>query len=455
LTALAFKLLVALLASAGGLWALRSRRLQVLPPPRFVAALLALQLIPALTLFVLLYVVGHQEVTADVPAYYVPASKAVLSGQIPFLDFQLSYAPLFPYVGAGLLALWNSGKVFALFAILLNAAALLMWHASARACFDTRTVREASILYATSAQVLLHALIGTNQAWVATAIAGSVLLIIRNRSFSSGFVQGLSFCTTKFLALLFWPVAWMFAPDRLKWVAGAATLSLVVYGGFAAMGADLLYPIRHEATFISPGNLPYLLEPLLGLDGARAYRIFDLVTLVALGSVTLWLLFNARSVTSDSRRNALSVSRNRVLFPSLALTALVFMLFSKKSFPGYAVFCMYPVMLVLTSRLQSFYARTGLFTLFNLTLAVESSLWFYLGGNTFTLGEWLRVRHGLAIEGFIALDVALVSCYATLAWLAVGWLREQRALSGHQAEAVGSGASAGGNSIALDHMQGS
>src|SRR5690242_2956134 len=114
-------------ASAAGAWVVHFRGLSELPERRFIAIILALQLIPALGLFTALYLVGHQQLTSDVPAYYVPAAQAVLAGQVPFRDFTLSYAPLFPYVGAMLLCGWNSSKAFALFAILLNAGTLLLW----------------------------------------------------------------------------------------------------------------------------------------------------------------------------------------------------------------------------------------------------------------------------------------------------------------------------------------
>src|SRR5581483_2932635 len=131
---------LALLSGILGAWVLRTR-LMSLPERSFQVGALALQVFPALALFVALYVVGHQEPTSDVPAYYLPAARAVLAGQVPFRDFPLSYAPGFPYVGAALAALWNSGKMFALFAILVNGAALLWWHSAATAHFDRSLVR--------------------------------------------------------------------------------------------------------------------------------------------------------------------------------------------------------------------------------------------------------------------------------------------------------------------------
>src|SRR2546423_15702523 len=106
--AIVFKVLVAAAAGLLGAWVLRYRELEKLAESRFVAVALGVQLIPAIGLFVALYVVGHQEPTSDVPAYYMPAARAVLAGHGPVRDFMLSYAPLFPYVGAPLLSVWTT-----------------------------------------------------------------------------------------------------------------------------------------------------------------------------------------------------------------------------------------------------------------------------------------------------------------------------------------------------------
>jgi hypothetical protein len=414
--AIAFKVLVAMATSACGAWVLHFRGLDELSERRFISLILALQLIPALGLFAALYVAGHQQVTSDVPAYYVPAAQAVLAGQVPFRDFTLSYAPLFPYVGAMLLFVWNSSKAFALFAILLNAGTLLLWHAAAKAGFSQGTARAASVLYAASGQVLVQALLGTNQAWIAAALAGSALLLIRGRSFGAGLIQALAACAVKFLALLFWPVLWIFAPQRTRWAGGAVLLSIVVYGAFASGGADLLYPLRHEGELTSSANLPYMLEPLLGHDSHFAYRLFDGLALLALAATTAWLYLKARQAPAPQRLN--------LLLPGLALTELVFMLVSKKSFPGYILFCMYPVMLVMVIGIPDYFRRVAFFSLFNVLLALESSLWFYLGGDNKMLSAWLQESgFGPGIQFFLAVDLTLIACYAYLAWVAAAWLR--------------------------------
>jgi hypothetical protein len=130
-----------------------------------------------------------------------------------------------------------------------------------------------------------------------------------------------------------------------------------------------------------------------------------------LAIATVWLYTKARGM-EPTRRPSL-------LLAGLALTGLVFMLFSKKSFTGYILFILYPVVLMLVRGLADPRARMGFLLAFNALLVAEPSLWFHLGGNTFTLRAWLAQRAWGAVAAFELVDVALLACYVYLAWLSV------------------------------------
>ncbi len=414
--AILFKLGLVALSSVLGAWALRSRLLD-LPEPRFRVGALALQLVPALGWFVVLYIVGHQEPTSDVPAYYLPAARAVLAGKVPFRDFTVSYAPGFAYIGAALTSVWNSGKAFALFAILLNGVALIGWHAAASAYFERSTVRQCTVLYATSGHVLVQALLGSNQAWVSAGLAGSALLMNHGKSVGSGFVQAVSACTTKVLTHLFWPVLWICSPNRSRWFLGATLPTAAVYGAFVLAGAGpgLLYPLRHEGELISSGNLPYLLSLFTAGTGLFERYLYDSAAAGSLLITLGWLYLKTRRLPAVSRRS--------VLLAALALIELVFVLFSKKSFTGYVLFALYPLVLVLATAVADWRARVAFLLVFNGLLVAEPSLWFYLGGDRWNLRGWLAMGGGQAAVGFALLDVALIACYVYLAWLSVRAVR--------------------------------
>jgi hypothetical protein len=405
------KLALALGDGLLGAWVLRMGALEKWAEGPFLRRMTALQVIPAVVLFIGLYLVGHQEVPSDVPSFYVPAAHAALAGELPFRDFMLSYAPLFPYVGAALLRIWDSAKVFALFSILANAVALILWHRMASVALEQRTARQSTLLFATSGHMLQQTLLGTNQTWIGAALAASALLIVVDRPSASGLLQGIAAGTTKILVLLFWPALWICARHRWRWLAAALLPTIALYAAFAAAGADIFYPLRFEGGLITSGNLPYVLDPLLSATGAAKKAICDVVLLAALGATTLWLFWRVRALTPRQRASTLPIA--------LALTGVVFLLVSKKSYTGYAVFVMYPITVALGVGLRSLRARVGFMLAFNALLATEPSLWFRLGGFKGTLQEWLDTGGGSAALGFVLVDIALLACYVWVAWVSV------------------------------------
>jgi hypothetical protein len=404
-----FKVAVAAAMAALGAWIAGQKALETWSDRSFLWRAIGLHLAVTLGLFVAFYVVGRQRVTSDVPGYYLPAAHAVLAGQLPFRDFGLSYAPLFPYVGAALVRLWDSGKVFVLFDILLSALALAFWHSTATATLERKVARQSTVLYATSGHLIIQVLLGTNQAWIATALSASAMLIARGRSAHSGLVQAMAVGTTKILVLLFWPVLWIFAPRRLLWCAAAVLPGAAAYGLFALAGGNPLEALRREGGLISSGNLPYLLDPLFAASGGVRSYLIDLFALGAIATTIAWIYLRARLFPPQTRR--------QLLLASLALTGLVFMLVSKKSFTGYAVFFLYPAIAVLGARVASLRARCGFLLLFNTLLVAEPGFWFYLGVYNPPLSVLLHAGRTAEVYSFILLDLTLIACYGYLAYL--------------------------------------
>ena len=384
----------------------------------FISCAVALQMFVALTLYFGIYVIGRQEVPSDVPAFYLPVARQALAGYVPFRDFPLSYGPLFPYVGAVLVRLWDSGKSFALFAIVMNAVALVAWHRAALHATDSQTARRASILYATNGHLAYQSLLGTNQVWISAGLAVSSWLLFRDRELRGGLVQAATAATTKFLALLFWPVLWMCAPVRLRWLAGASVL-FAVYAAFALAGGDILYPLRHEGELTTSGNLPYLLAPLLAAAGITGPQLLNGVALGILLLANLWLFARVSQLPPRTRPE--------LVFAGLALIGALFMLVSKKSYTGYAVFFMYPASLMLLSGTRGPRRSLCFLLVFNTLLVMEPTLWFRFGGNGRALGEWLPGLGPLPETAFLASDVVLICCYVFLVVLSVGYVRDQAA----------------------------
>ncbi len=378
---IASKIVLAIATALLGGWVARRPVLPAISPRKFLGLALGLQVLPAGLLFVAFYVVAGHPVSSDVPGFYVLPGRAVLAGQIPYRDFGLSYAPLFPYVGASLLYIWDADRAFVVFGMALNVLALILWHAVALRCTSVERARQATVLYASSGHVLIQTALGTNQIWVAVALAGSALLIARQQPAASALVQAVSACTTKLLALLFWPVLWLCAPRRSTWLMTSVLLTAAVFATFVLLGADVLDPLRREGEGISSGNLPYLLEPLSTSLGKWRYLPYDALAALTLAAAWLWMYWETR--TWDDVRRA------RVLPAALALIGLLFMLFSKKSISGYEVFVMYPAILVLTGTALPLGRQVAFLLIFNVLLVAEPSVWFRVGRYQ-PLSQWMH-----------------------------------------------------------------
>lgn len=407
-----FKLSLVVIMAVLGERLCGSTRLLTCSDRRFSPLLVLIGVVPATTAFVAIYVFGHYEVPSDVPGYYVPAARAVLSGKVPYRDFGLSYAPLFPYVGAAILRVWNDGRVFVVLDVILSGLSPLLWYAAASEHYERTKTRQAAMLYATSGHIFILTLLGTSQIWISTALGTSTLLLVRSRSAWSGAVQALTTCTTKVLALLFWPVLWICAPGRIRWLAAAAPACLLLYGGFELAGADILDPLHREGALYSSGNIPYVLGALLGEPERMRSALVDAITATALLATIAWFYVQVRTLPLGQR--------TRLLLPGLALVGFVFMLASKKSFTGYAAFIMFPAILAITLTQTRWRLRSATLLLLNALLALEPTLdyrYIEFGGPA------TQAPGSPGFAAFLLMELFLVGFYIYLAYLSGIWIR--------------------------------
>jgi hypothetical protein len=123
-----------------------------------------------LLLFISLFIILGFSAQSDVTVYYTQA-KAVRAGLVPYRDFPLSYAPLFPYINAAAVAVWDSPKSIVLLAVLFELAAFPLWLSISNMLFSEREARLATLLYVTSPVPIVNVCVaGQNQVWVMLAL---------------------------------------------------------------------------------------------------------------------------------------------------------------------------------------------------------------------------------------------------------------------------------------------
>jgi Gpi18-like mannosyltransferase len=341
------------------------RQLREISKGRFTIVALALLLLSRLGVYVGIYFVLGQSVTADVAGAYYPEGKAILQGAVLYDEVQTSYAPLFPFIMAAIVLLWDSPKAIVLFAIILEAISLPFWIGAGRQLLGDATTRMATMLYVTCPIAVMNvALNGQNQVAISLVMAIALLLIVRRRDYLSGLVFGLSVAAVKLLGFLFAPVLWLLVERRWSWLAGFVVLPVVVYGVCLAFGLDVLVPVRLQGMHVTAGNLPFFLS-IFGLD-MQDQTVRVLVTIVVLLGLiivflTAWAL-NAREAKGN-------------LVHLVTLVLLTFLVLSKKSYTSYLVLCLFALCLSIASRPMGWRALVW-FAVFSIVASIEPTLWF-------------------------------------------------------------------------------
>src|SRR2546428_2583767 len=87
-----------------------------MPSAQFLRLSVSALFLTRALLFTLIYLVLQYEVPSDVGGAYYSEAKAALHGGLVYRDFHSTYAPLFPYLAAIAVKIWDSAKSIVLLA---------------------------------------------------------------------------------------------------------------------------------------------------------------------------------------------------------------------------------------------------------------------------------------------------------------------------------------------------
>jgi hypothetical protein len=369
-----------------------------------------------LLLFALVFLVLRIAPRGDVIGYYVTEARAWLAGQRPYIDFNSSYAPLHPYMDAGLLLLHNSPLTLVLFAILAECLTLWLWLRVARTAWPDPIVRTAALLYFASPLSLQFVTIdGQDNVLIAMLLGLAILFTLRLRPVISGLLLALSICALKFLPLIYVPAFWLTMKRRWLFTLGCFIGVVPLYATFGLRHYRIAAPLL-EGKLKSAGGVPFVMETLTGVSW---YRPWDLLLICTLGCVVALV---AQSVwRRRSTLAAVSVD-TPLLVAALAATTLVLLLMAKKTWPPYIMMVLFPICLLVALHPTPW--RRAALAAFSLVAVVEHSLFDTVMGeiNAFNLSRLLAAHNALAWV-FLAVEFLLLAGYAWLLSLAVSSIR--------------------------------
>ncbi len=406
---LAARALLGVAAGAASLVLVAIRRLFELAERVFDRGVLATFTLSRLLLFGLVFLGLHIPPRGDIPTYYMPEGEAALHGLMPYRDFASSYGPLHPYMDAIVLRVWNSPVALIGFALGIEILTLALFLHLARRLFSDRRVRVAALLYLASPLSLQFVCVdGQDNVLLALLLGVALWTALSARETISGIAAGMGASLLKVLALFYAPVFFLAGPRRWRWAAGFALAIVAGYGVFVALRLPLLVPIQIESSMKQAGDLPYLLEAVLGVDIPG--KILDAVMLVVVAGV--WL-----RVAAGARDRVLS-SRARIIVYGLPAVTLALEIFAKKSWPPYLMIVLFPLC-VLVAGAGRWAALV--FSLFSVVAVTEHSYWATMlaSATSSELHAGLIARHG----GAWLYALSQVLLLAGYAWLLVLALR--------------------------------
>ena len=388
-------------ASAVSIAVLTSARLRSLPAPKFLRIFSALFVASRLALFTIIFFLLRLEPRGDIPAFYWTQALAVRNGALPYRDFQSSYAPLHPYIDAAVLAIWHSPLAIILFAIVCECVLVSLWLRKGNNFFLEAHVRTAALFYLCSAVSLQFVTVdGQDNVAVALLLTLGIFLLHRSRVLLSGFCVGVAIAAFKFLPLVYTPL-YLIASRRLRWAIGFAVGCVPIYALCMLKHLPFLQPLLFEGSRTGSGNLPYLIETIIGVDVPP--RVWDIILLAVLGGI-LAIIFRYT-------RHASPEGRLRIIVFGIAAITLAIILFSKKSWPPYLLLALFPICLSLSKRKAAVFG----FAIFNVVAVTEPSVWAV----TLEQSNALKLHHLLALHNahafvLLALELALCGGYAVL-----------------------------------------
>ncbi len=370
-----------------------------------IGSFICLFTIRALTFLLIFVILGISAASVDVLLYYYGA-KSVLSGLIPYLDFNSSYSILFPYLCAFPVLIWNSPKSIILFSIFIEFLSFLTWIFIAKKIFKDDVIRFATIMYICNPFPFVNVGIkGYNQIWIAFLCGISLSLLLKGKEILGFLIFVFTLFSTKLLALLYLPSLLFMAKRKKLMIFLISFLVIILTVLLKSFGIDLLQPLKIEINLFTSGNIPFLLNIFPLFRSNVRNHLFLAILVICLFLIIIRLFW----------KPFLS-GRKEISIHLVSVISLIFMLFSFKSYAHYLVMCFYPLCLSVASFVEECKNKRQeiiLFGIFSLIATLEPSLWhrWILANNFDALGKnQLFPSFGKQFL-FFGLEVILVMFY--------------------------------------------
>lgn len=404
MTVILIKSLIAIIGAAAFSTGVRfQHRVLRVPEPManrlLIIAFVVCRLVPFVVIYLLIGVDPH----SDVPLFYDAASHA-LRGEVVYRDFWSPYSPLFAYVTALPLLVWHSAKSIVLLMVVLEGIA---WWTTYRFYRPRRgsVAQLTALLYLLLPGPFVFCLLGGQEdVWMwLFGVASVWLWAAQPNAFGLGLMLAVMVLVTKALAVLI-AVALLFWVRRPgQYIAGVAVVgvpALVLL--YVLTGNGMLTPLMFASIPFAP-NLPTVMAPIIGDFTAYAglFSTVGLVAVVGLSAYGGWRL-RCGGIAYESA------------LPVLWVLCYGFMMFiHKSSFGNYVFIYTLPLMALFPDWKNP--QSVSVLLLLNGLVAVQPSLWWYLGAPVYSNPAMLT-QGGYLVE--YLMEIGIVASVGYFVWLA-------------------------------------
>ncbi|GAA4469602.1 hypothetical protein GCM10023189_56850 [Nibrella saemangeumensis] len=362
----------------------------------FLLSFLCFRIIP----FILVYVILDYDTRSDVPMFYDSAVEA-LKLKVVYREFDTAYSPLFPYLTALPLMVWNSPKAILLLLMLTEGVTLWLTYklylpSVDRLRYSDDLLRKIMLYLMLPIPFVLSVLGGQEDILMWLFGAWALLIWRRKRDdLWIGIVLGLGMVVTKAILVLTLIPVFFLVQNRFRYVLGLIIVglpSLVIM--YALAGLEFLEPIQQANDPRTP-NLWTILRPALGDIvplGRKSLNWVGLVSILGLASF----------VGYAYRRQGRFFDGFIVLW---IVTYAFMMIVQQSSLANYAYIFIMPLVFAAIS----FDKKSHLLLLlaFNFTIVVQPPIWWGMDMPLFT--SLADFANGWALTEYL-LEIIIVGC---------------------------------------------
>lgn len=313
--------------------------------------------------FFIIYIVFNFDARSDVAMFYESALGAKKLGFV-YRDFESAYSPLFAYITALPLFLWNSPKAIILFMIVVEC--VIVWFTINY--YKSKYALKLAILYLLLPGSFVFSILGGQEdiwMWL-FVLFGIYFSNIEEKPFYLGLALGFGLLITKALLVLYIPAILVFSKKPLHIIYGLLLIGIPSLG-FLYLHSELsfLSPIQQANDPRTP-NIWSVIHPLSNGLIPIGPKILNWIGLLSIQSLGIYFAVKLK--------NRIPISE--FLLYNFLIISIWLMIIQQSSLANYAYVYLLPLIFFL--KLEKSKKTMIMLLLFNVLIIVQPALWWGL-----------------------------------------------------------------------------